>query len=369
MFFKLCYIIAFVLMAHNAAFANSSFSKVYDEVDGFVELLEKHDNAKHESFIPSMFTETKEDIDGEIDEFLDNILELLSDNKTSDIKKDIERLTKENSSIKEEIAELSISRQAAESEKKFYELWKDTQNSIDKKIYDLRRQVKENELKIEVNKQKIIALLQNGGVNLSDEDIDSLLKTVTIYDYVDTINVLKTAHSIIANLQHVLETENENIFIARKYYGVFWLSTKAYVRQLEKFVNKIDNVYLQKLEILQASNNNLMRETKELIKQSPHLESNLKAQRITNEAIIIYRKVLLQQRVKINEQKEDVQKILAQVENTYKTVNIAHSLYESMDGSLSSYRALMSLPKIDVIPFKNTSIELKILELTEQMHQ
>ncbi len=369
MLFKMLFILGFLLCTHNAAMANTSFGKVYEEVDNFLELSEKFDKAKESSFLPAVLADTKESVNADMNDFLDEVLTLLLNEEAVKIKKDIARLTKENSAINEELAELSIGKQVAAPEKEFYEFWKNTQDDIDKKIYELRRKVEENTLRIERDRQKIIVFLQNSGVNLSHEEANSLLKTVTVNEFVDTIAVLKSVHAIIASLQQSLEKENENIFIARKYYGIFWLSTKAYARQLQIFTDNIEKIYLPNLERIEKENAKLMEETHALAAKNADYKSNLQAQRLTQEAIGIYRKVLLQQKDRVNEQKVQVNKILTHAENTYKTVKIAHSLYQSMDASITSYKAIMSLPMIQITPFKNTSIELKILELSEQINK
>ncbi len=369
MFYKILSTFIIIIITQSATFANTSYVDIYDEVDRFLELTEKYDSADDDSFLPSFLANTKKEVNIEINDFLDKLLIILTNNEAYKFKNGIKSLTEENNKINEEIAELSLKQHAAASEKKFYEIWKQTQEDMRAKIAELRKRLENNNLQIELNREKIVAFLQSSGVNLNQDEINSLLKTVTIYDFVDTITVLKTAHAVIANLKQSLEKENENIYIARKYYGIFWLSTKVYSRQLQRFTDQIEKAYLPNLEKIRVKNNVLMEETRQLVVQNPALKSNLKAQKLTNEAITIYKKVLLQQLATVNKQKIEVNKILRQAENTYKTVKIAHSLYQSMDASISSYNAIMSLPLIEIVPFKNTSIELKIVELTQQLHK
>jgi hypothetical protein len=54
-------------------------------------------------------------------------------------------------------------------------------------------------------------------------------------------------------------------------------------------------------------------------------------------------------------------------ENTYKTVTIAHALYETMSEGLINYNALMSLPLIEPILFENTELEMKFQDLTKRL--
>ncbi len=366
---KISILMGLLLLSPCTVKANNYFADVYGEVDEFLQLSERYDNAKDDSFLPSILTDTKEEVTHDMNDFLDDVLLMLSNDEVVKLKKSIVKLTQENQEIAEEIAELSMSKQGAETEKKFFEVWKKSQNDIESKITRLRNKSKQNTLDIEKNRQKIIVFLQTNGIELSQEEADSLLKTVTGNDFVDTIAVLKSVHAIIANLQKTLKDQDENIQIARKYYGLFWLSTKAYSRQLEIFIERIENKYLPKLEEIKAENETLIQETRVLAAKNPQYQSNLDAQKLTSEAIRLYQKALRQQKDKVSQQKVQVAQILAHAENTYKTVNLAHSLYQSMDESLSSYNALMSLPMIEMTPFKNSNLELKMLELTEQIAQ
>ncbi len=368
MFLQVSMIFFLLFVTPHDATANEYFIDVYEEVDDFLQLSEKYDKAPRDSFI-SILSETKAEINQEMNIFLDDVLLLLANNQVVDLKKNIESLTKKNKNISEEIAKLLITQQGAETNKKFYEIWKKTQDDITKNIAQLRQEKEENNITITANRQKIIFFLQQNGVNLSQEEAESLLKTVTGNDFVDTIAVLKSVHNIIASLQQTLKTEDENIHIARKYYGLFWLSTKAYYRQLQRFIEHIDAKYLPKLEAIQAENTLLIQKTKKLVKTNKTYQSNLDAQLLTNEAIGIYRTMLRQQKGRIQHQQKQINQILLHAENTYKTVNLAHSLYQSMDENLSAYNALMSLPAIEMTPFRNSQLELKMLELTEQINQ
>ncbi len=368
MLLKLILCFSLVISSYNISFANDYFSDVYDEVDDFLELTTRYDEAKKEdSWLPKFMTETKKEVNEDINEFLEDVLLMLSNEDILEFKENITDLAKENYDLAEKMAELSMKKQSAEKDKKFYEVWKTSKNDIDQKLKNMRAEIADNKLKIEQNRQKIVAFLRNSGVNISQTDADSLLKTVTGNDFVDTIAILKNVHNIISGLQQTMQEENENINIARKYYGLFWLSTRAYYRQLEIFMERIDTNYLVKLESIEEDNNKLMQETRSLAISNKSYQSNLQAQQLTDKAINTYRMVLEKQKIRIREQMEKVAQILKHAENTFKTVNIAHSLYQSMDENLNSYNALMSLPMLEVAPFENTALELKMIELTEQI--
>lgn len=298
---------------------------------------------------------------------LDGALEALLDDRLVQLKREINALAADNARLRENIADWEMKRLAAPSDTKVYEIWKDNAGDLDGKIERARKSILTNQDKMADSKAAIRALLTQSGVEMSTAEVDCLLQTVTGDDVIEAMAVLRNVHTIIARLKTLMIRENENIQLAKKYYGLFLLATRAYDRQLELFLIEIDKHYRPRLAGIRADNAELMEETRTLAKSDPKYNTNLEAQMITEKAAEKYDQVLKSQREKVEIRRREVGKILAHAENTYKTVNLAHSLAATMSEGLASYEALMSLPMIEAIPFENEDLELKFLELTQKM--
>ncbi len=347
--------------------ASDIFVTVYENVDDFLPLINRRAEAAEDTWYPQPFTETKSDLNEEMNALLDEVLQQLGDDQLVKLKRGINELTAENNNLELEVADLTILRQGAATDKKIYEIWKDTQADLDDEVQKLHQKIQANKRQIEANRQAITTLLRESGLTLSESEVDSLLKTVTGDDLITSMAVLKNVHAIIANLRQVLTKSNENIHLAKKYYGLFLLVTESYAFQLDLFLERIDQQYRPKLAELEAANKELMAETEKLARQDARYRSNLKAQKITAQAAQTYHKVLNHQKERVAEHRQKVTQILTHAENTYKTVDLAHNLYQTMNEGLASYDALMSLPMLEAIPFENRDLELKFMELTDQL--
>lgn len=346
---------------------NDVFPKIYDKVDKFLTLSDRYDRAEKDGWLPKPFTDTKSSVGAEMNKLLDGALEALLDDRLVQLKREINALAADNARLRENIADWEMKRLAAPSDTKVYEIWKDNAGDLDGKIERARKSILTNQDKMADSKAAIRALLTQSGVEMSTAEVDCLLQTVTGDDVIEAMAVLRNVHTIIARLKTLMIRENENIQLAKKYYGLFLLATRAYDRQLELFLIEIDKHYRPRLAGIRADNAELMEETRTLAKSDPKYNTNLEAQMITEKAAEKYDQVLKSQREKVEIRRREVGKILAHAENTYKTVNLAHSLAATMSEGLASYEALMSLPMIEAIPFENEDLELKFLELTQKM--
>lgn len=348
---------------------NDVFPKIYNKVDKFLALCDRYDRAEKDGWLPKPFTDTKSSVGAEMNKLLDGALEALLDDRLVHLKREINQLAADNVRLRENIADWEMKRLAAPSDTKVYEIWKDNAGDLDGKIERARKNILTNQGRIANSKAAIRALLTQSGVELSTAEVDSLLQTVTGDDVIEAMAVLRNVHTIIARLKTLMTKENENIQLAKKYYGLFLLATRAYDRQLELFLIEIDKHYRPRLAGIRADNAELMEETRALAKSDPKYNANLEAQRITERAAEKYDQVLKSQREKVEIRRKEVGKILVHAENTYKTVNLAHSLAATMSEGLASYEALMNLPMIEAIPFENKDLELKFLELTQKMSE
>lgn len=349
--------------------AEGVFPQVYKRVDKFLDLSARYDQAKEDGWLPKPFSDTKSSVNKEINKLLDDVLQTLGDDRLVRLKKEINEIEALNAYLSEQISDLTLRRLSAPEDTKKYEIWKNNSDELGQKINEARNEIAANEMLLVEKRRLIQSMLTESGLAMSQAEVDSLLKTITGDDVIEAAAVLNNVHSIIYRLQGLMEAEGENIHLAKKYYGLYLLATRAYYRQLELFMERIDNQYLPKLTAIRGDNKKLMFETEKLAGQDPRYKANLAAQQITEKAAAKYEEVLKNQRKKIAHRQAEVANILTFAENSYKTVTLAHSLFNAMNEGLASYEALMGLTMIEAVPFENTDLEMKYLELTQMMNE
>lgn len=363
------FVVFFCCCSSVAVASDNMFGKLSNNVEDYLVLRERYNKAADGSWLPNPFSDTKHSVRKDINAVLDKALEILLDDRLVEKKKEIAKLNANINDCQQQIADLKMKSLSAPDEKKAYELWVDDSKDIDKKITHNQNQIVKNQKHIAEVKQVMRSMLAESGVKLSMPEIDNLVNTVSGDDTLHTIVALKNIQIIIERLKGLMMQENENIHIAKKYYGLFLLATETYAFQLESSVHNIDKKYLPKLEDLRKQNATLMAETKKMAAQDAHYASNLKAQQVTEAAVQMYEKVLVQQKKRLGERQKEVQKIWALAENTYQTVSIAHSLYETINESLATYEKLINLPLVAPVSFQNKDMEAKFKELTQRLQE
>ena len=209
--------------------------------------------------------------------------------------------------------------------------------------------------------------MKSEGIDLSRDVLEGLLETVTGDDTLKSIVALKNVHQVLDKLQGILKEKNENIIIAKKYYGIFLLATQSYLHQLETFVGKIDTYYLPKLKDIRKENAALIARTQALANSDPAYANNLNAQRLNEKTAQKYEQLLLQQKNRLAERMKVTNRILSLALNTYETVSLAYNLSEMLKDGISGYEGLMSLPLIEPVYFENREMAEKFSELTKKL--
>jgi len=369
----LCILCAVSILTPNLASAASSdaiSSAVAQKADKYLDLASKVEKANNDAWYPQPFSTTKSSAERDMNKLLDDVLLALADDQALIHKKEILALAEKNGELLKKISDLEVQRISSPSEKKAYEIWVNDIKNIDEKIEKFNDQIIFNKSVIEGKKDAIRTSLENAGIPLSPAQVDSIINIVTSNDTLHAMAVQKNVRVVLTKLEGLL-SKGENIHIAKKYYSIFLMTTKAFSRELTLFIEQINTKYQPKLSTLRAENDKLMSETKKLAKKDngKGYQNNLKAQEITEKAIQLYATHLALQRKHLEERHKEVNRILMLAENTYKTVTIAHALYEMMSEGLNSYNSLMELPLIDPIPFENTDLEMKFQELTQKLRQ
>jgi gas vesicle protein len=320
--------------------------------------------ADDRSWIP--FTSSdKTKITKEVNGYLDQALSVLLDDSVIVTKNKIKNLYIKNRDLEDEIAQLNLQRLTAPSDKKFYQVWKDTGNDIEDKIRSLKGKISINKNTIEQEMSNIVHQLAKANINLSKQQVKNIFIATSGEDQLNSIVVLKNLYLISDVLKQSI-AESNNITVNKKYYGVFLLATDAHKRQLEINLNNIESIYLPKLSKLQEDNQALMDQTRELAANNSQYRNNLIAQQQTQEVSYKFKELLINQSYIISDRLNALEEIIRYTENTYQTVDLASSLANSMDQSVTDLQALMEMPIIAPLAFEN-SLEDKFLEISQKL--
>src|SRR5208337_4607920 len=178
----------------------------------------------------------------------------------------------------------------------------DTQGSIDKTIATLQDDMKSREADIARIKQDIGKSLTAAGIGLSNDQLDLLLDSVLGSDLLKLVTAFEVAKIADQRLATLVKQSGEDLKAARRYFAMHAALFAMLVEAQELLIDKIDHVYLTRLDGILANIAKTGAQTRQLL-QSPLredqrrvLDANLKAQEVSQKVSAFYREYLQTQR-------------------------------------------------------------------------
>jgi hypothetical protein len=250
----------------------------------------------------------------------------------------------------------------------------ETVESLGKEIEDAKKRLALNRSEIAKTKAEVRIALEKVGIGLSAEQTDLLLDGVLSGDLMRLVAVFNSAKVIDAQLGRLLVASGENIGAARKYFAMHAALFALLVYAQDTVIEKIDNVYLKKLQIIEDDIRLARAKTAKLLEgdnsenQRRVLEANRESQRLAEDTARGYRRYLLQQREQVARARQRTAHDLRIADNTFETVEVSFQLRNLMREAAASFEALQKLeaPTFDQI-FKNEELRREFEILTRKL--
>ncbi len=250
----------------------------------------------------------------------------------------------------------------------------ETQESIDRKIVTLQDEIKAKEADIGRIKQEIGKALSAAGVQLSADQVDLLLDSVLGGDLLKLLTAFEVAKVADQRLGALVKQSNEDLKSARRYFAMHAALFAMLVQAQELLIDRIDTVYLVRLDGILNNIAKTRGQTRELVEgqtrddQRRALEANMKSQDLSEKVAVFYRDYLRSQRRMLAETRAKTLFDLRVADNTYETVEASFQLRALMDEARTSFEALQKLeaPGFDQI-FRNESLKREFENLTQRL--
>jgi len=145
---------------------------------------------------------------------------------------------------------------------------------------------------------------------------------------------------------------------------------KMVITMQQSYINKLEEVYLPKIEKIKAETQSVNKESRALLRserkssQRHVLESNIKAQRLTLKVAQLYSNQLQKQKKKVSKALIEAKKDYRIAKNTFDTVKLSTELIRLMRTNQASFNALMNIQIPEIVPFKNIEMQKKFEELS-----
>ncbi|WP_320175196.1 hypothetical protein [Maridesulfovibrio sp.] len=370
----LCYLVVIVFCCVNYASA-SSLEDVWGEVHPLlseaVSGLDLRANVPDSSWNP--LETDKGSVDNKINDLLDECIEILGISGMSESKTAIRKLQDDSRSCRERAAELKTERIAAPKKVKKWEVWKKDADSIDSEIRDLEIQEEENDKRIEGLIDQLLSEMQEFGMKVDREQVETLVYSVTGDDDVRLISVFNNVKLITSELQRLTAEANENIEMAKRYYGMHTLLLRILLNLYDNYEQRIDDVYLVRIAEIIKKQEELIQRTVEKINSEPAkyrsiYKTNLAAQGLTVRTAKMYADYLSKNKKRVADAKSGISHEYEVALNTFETVQGAHSLIALMKDANAMLDRISELQTPDLVVFQNIEMKTEFRKLTNRIN-
>jgi len=312
------------------------------------------------------FSTDQKDIRKNIDEILNDIIQYLSNDDLLTYKDQIASLNKQINEKNKKILTYREDMIGAPTSSKIYT----TKDDYKEKIKDTKDEIRILKNKIRIIKRRLSTNLNQIGIKLNEKQIDILLTRVDGDDFVQMNLEMDVINQINKQLLELMKESNEELSQAKKYYAMHLISLELLVKIQQKYIDKLNNVYLKRLDNIIDEANSMISNTKDKIyqendtKRKKIYEQNLANQQLTLDVAILYKNQMLEQLNKILKAQDIARKNLELANNTYQTVRLSANLYDLMEENQEMFKNVMAIQIPTIEPFENKQIKNRYKELT-----
>jgi hypothetical protein len=276
--------------------------------------------------------------------------------------------------LKDTIANLREKRLDAPKDSLLPNLFTDTVESIDAKINELERRIDVNTSAIGETKKAIHNAFANSQIEMSETQMDLLLDSVLGGDLMKLVAAFEAAKIIDDRLGLLMGENSESSTAARRYFAMHAALFAMLLQAQDELLDKIDTVYLTRLNAILRDIHTARSETKKLLRvqnradQRRALLANREAQDFAERVAEFYRDYLITQRKQILIARERTMKDLRIADNTYETVEASFQLRLLIEDARASFEAIQRLeaPGFDQI-FQNQELRKEFENLTRKL--
>ena len=348
---------------------------IQDKMDSIRIHLEDITDLKKKESSASNFTiisKSKKDYRIKIDEVLEEIEPILFDgevvnyaSRIREIRKNIKdfetqkvRLNEKFVFAPEKESLLKSSKKEIKNEiKKIDRLIKKSYKLIDELEFDLKRKM--HKLGIKLTREQI-------RVMTTRIDGDELSRSFAIFDV--TKQISETLSKIM--------TENSFSGTATvKYYGTYVVMSEILGFSQRRYIEKIEDTYLPALDKIEKNIKDAIEFAETSIKgakteQSKKiLKSNIKSNEFTMKVLGQYRNILINQMKSLQNALDRTKEQITVAYSTYDTAANSANLVNLINQTQDSFNKIMNMQLPNIVPFENKELEIKFLEISDQLVQ
>jgi hypothetical protein len=318
--------------------------------------------------------ESKASCQKDLDEIVDAVILVLETSGASKCRAKIRTRLKAIAESRERIGnfrEESLSAPPLASLVMTNSLWTRSCESFEARIAAEELSIKVVQHEIEQLKLQFRSHLRQIGLEVSPEEVDSLV--FPMYDgIVSMAAAILNISRLTTQLERLIEESRECPADTRRYYGMYVLLVYAIDRLQTHFMDEIDGTHLPQLfDYEQKAHQNISEAKTELRFGGPKevLAANVAAGKRVIEACHLLADSLSRQKAAVAAENMCTRRMLAVAVNTYKAVRLSLNVAQLMSECREAYRALRQLKVPPLRPFQDLRLKEELNQLAERMSE
>ena len=343
----------------------SIWNKIKDELIESSELYDKKDRVPNSAF----WATDKKDINDDIDEILNDIIQTLINDDLLEYKKRVEKINKKIKKYERRVSEYREERVGAPEESLIHT----TKEGYDKKIKETTDEITMAKNEIRIIQNSLKQSFKEIDVNLTLEQIDTLLVRADGYDIIQVSLVMNVLKQITNQILTLMKGSDEDLVQAKRYYGMHLMSLTLVVHIQQRYLDAVDNIYAVRLKKILKKNRTIINETQRAIQfetdsdRKSIYKNNLEAQNLILNVINLYKNQLIASRNQMKKAQDEAKKNILVAENTYRTVALSSSLYRLVSQDRLVFDKISKIQIPDIVPFKNTQMRKQYKMLQKEI--
>jgi len=343
----------------------SIWNKIKDELVESAELYDKKDKVPNSAF----WATDKKDINDDIDDILNDIIKTLINDDLLEYKKRVEKLNKNIKKYEKKVSEYREERVGAPNESMIHT----TKEDYDKKIKETMDEITLAKNQIRIIQNSLKQSFKEIDVNLTLEQIDTLLVRADGYDIIQVSLVMNVLKQITNQILSLMKSSDEDLVQAKRYYGMHLMSLTLVVHIQQRYLDAVDNIYNIKLNKIIKRNRAIINETEQAIRFETNSDrkaiykNNLEAQKLIFKVTDLYRNQLIASRNQMKKAQDEAKKNILVAENTYRTVALSSSLYRLVSQNRLVFDKISKIQIPEIVPFQNSQMKKQYQVLQKEI--
>ena len=336
-----------------------------DKIDGIRDYVAKYADLKEKDIADQCRNGfSKGSCRIQIDKVLEDIEKIVFDGEIINYSKKIRELKAKIIELEDEKANLN--------EKKFG-VSDEEEAVLIKQISDIDVLSTKFSTYIEKLEEDLQVKMKNLGIKLSKAQIKVMTSRVDGDDLAKSIAIFDITKQISNTLGQLMEDNSFSSNSTTKYYGVYLILNEILGFAQREYILKIEDKYLAKLDLLKQSGyesiNYSTKQMKEASMQSSKevFQKNIEAEEFTIKVIDIYKELLMDQKVQLQDALQITDEKITVAYSSYKTASNSAALMSIMNDTQSTFNQIFEMQIPDIIPFENIELEEEFKNLSDKL--